>query len=211
MSSILNSISAGELEVCHAPREPLAREDSIIDILDSSTGFGEENTLHYSTPCKKHILKTPLYQENYLGEFKTEEEKAAARRSLGLYNKGDVVAMSILTTKEGIPSVQNMIVAPIKQMNQGDKLFIPVTTFKAVFDSSGTSLEEKFDEVQSLITKQSNDLKDLTKVSSNKNITTLGDVNKFLKGFKNGDTLQDTLDSMNQETLRFESTGQMNS
>jgi hypothetical protein len=33
----------------------------------------------------------------------------------------------------------------------------------------------------------------------------------FLKGFDNGDNLRNTLDEMNQDMLRFESTGQINS
>lgn len=182
-----------------------------MDLLDSSTGFGEGNVLHYKTSCKKPVVKTPLYHENYLSEFKTEEEKAAARRSLGLYNKGDVVAMSLLTTKEGIPNAQSLIVAPVKQMHQGDKLFVPVTTFSAVYDESGVTLDKKFKEVQELVVKQNKEILKLTQTSNNKTITSLGDVQKFLKGFDNGVTLQDTLDSMNQGTLRFESTGQINS
>jgi hypothetical protein len=39
-----------------------------------------------------------------LSEFKTEEEKAAARHALGIYNKGDVVAMSLLTAEDGLPT-----------------------------------------------------------------------------------------------------------
>lgn len=210
MSSILKSVSAGSLAKCQSSRTS-RQEDSIIDILDSSTGFGENRVLHNVTSCKKPTFKTPLYQENYLGEFKTEEEKAAARRALGLFNKGDVVAMSLLTTKEELPNIQNLIVAPIKQMNQGDKLFVPVTTFAAVYDKSGVTLEKKFKEVQDLVTKTSKEILNITQVSNKATITTLGDVQMFLKGFNNGDTLQDTLDSMNQENLRFEVTGEINS
>lgn len=210
MSSILKSVSAGSLAKCQTSRTS-RQEDSIIDILDSSTGFGENRVLHNVTSCKKPAFKTPLYQENYLGEFKTEEEKAAARRALGLFNKGDVVAMSLLTTKEELPNIQNLIVAPIKQMNQGDKLFVPVTTFAAVYDKSGVTLEKKFKEVQDLVTKTSKEILNITQVSNKATITTLGDVQAFLKGFNNGDSLQDTLDSMNQENLRFEVTGEINS
>ena len=229
MSSILNSISMGELQVQNVPEVTPIKEDSIIDLLQSSeiefdtcpklenrldnfnTGFGENNDLHFEDTCKKHTLKTPLYQENYLEEFKTEEEKAAARRALGLYNKSDVVAMSLLTTKEEIPDIQSLIIAPIKQMHQGDKLFIPVTTFSAVYDQSGITLDRKFKEIQDLIIKQNKEIASINQVSGKVAITTLGDVREFLKGFNNGESLQDTLDSMNQETLRFESTGQMNS
>lgn len=210
MSSILKSVSAGSLAKCQTSKTS-RKEDSIIDILDSSTGFGENRVLHNVTSCKKPTFKTPLYQENYLGEFKTEEEKAAARRALGLFNKGDVVAMSLLTTKEELPNIQTLIGAPIKQMNQGDKLFVPVTTFTAVYDQTGVTLDKKFKEVQDLITKTSKEILNITQVSNKATITTLGDVQVFLKGFNNGDTLQDTLDSMNQENLRFEATGEINS
>lgn len=229
MSSILNSISMGELQVQNVPEVTPIKEDSIIDLLQSSeiefdscpklenrldnfnTGFGENNDLNFEDTCKKHMLKTPLYQENYLGEFKTEEEKAAARHALGLYNLNDVVSMSLLTTKEGIPDVQNLANAPVKQMHQGNKLFVPVTTFSAVYDKSGVTLDRKFKDIQDLILKQKNDIDSINKVSGKATITTLGDVREFLKGFSNKETLQDKIDSMNQETLRFESMGQMNS
>jgi hypothetical protein len=107
--------------VQETPREKPVKEDSIVELLNNSdiefetcpkleekefsfdTGFGENNDLHYETKCK-HDLKTPLYQENYLKEFKTEEEKAEARHALGIYNKGDVVAMSLITAEEKLPS-----------------------------------------------------------------------------------------------------------
>jgi hypothetical protein len=132
MSSILNSISMGELQVQNVPEVTPIKEDSIIDLLQSSeiefdtcpklenrldnfnTGFGENNDLHFEDTCKKHTLKTPLYQENYLEEFKTEEEKAAARRALGLYNKHDVVAMSLLTAEDSLPSIQQILNTSVK-------------------------------------------------------------------------------------------------
>lgn len=229
MSSILNSISMGELQVQNVPEVTPIKEDSIIELLQSSeiefdtcpklenrlddfnTGFGENNDLHFEDTCKKHMLKTPLYQENYLGEFKTEEEKAAARHALGLYNIHDVVAMSLLTTKDGIPDVQDLAIAPIKQMHQGNKLFVPITTFSAVYDKSGVTLDRKFKDIQDLILKQKNDIDSINQISGKATITTLGDVREFLKGFSTKENLQDTIDSMNQETLRFESMGQMNS
>ena len=71
--------------------------------------------------------------------------------------------------------------------------------------------EKKFKEVQDLVTKTSKEILNITQVSNKATITTLGDVQAFLKGFNNGDSLQDTLDSMNQENLRFEVTGEINS
>ena len=83
---------------------------------DFNTGFGAEQDLHYETKCPIHKLKTPLYKENYLSEFLTEEEKADARHALGLYNKDDVVALSLLTTKDVLPSSDEWSNAIIKQM-----------------------------------------------------------------------------------------------
>ena len=177
--------------------------------LNFSTGFGDNNELHVVNSCPKSKLKTPLYQENYLKEFVTEEEKAAARRALGLYNRDDVVAMSLLTTEDSIPSQQMLKNASIQQMRKGDKFFAPVTTFKAVYDSSGVTLEVKLQEMHSLILKQQKEIVNLTKPSNTSTISSLGDVNLFLQGFKNGETLKEALDDMNQDVLRFEKTGQI--
>lgn len=211
------------------PREIPVKEDSIVDLLQNSeiefatcpkpsnnleninTGFGENNDLNYDTPCTKPALKTPLYQENYLREFTTEEEKAAARHALGLYNKGDVVAMSLLTAEDGLPSQQEIKEAPIKQLNKGDQLFFPVTSFSAVYDSTGITLDVRIQEVQSLILDQQKEVLKITQISNSDTISSLGDIKLFLKGFNNGDNLRETLDTMNQEMLRFESTGQITS
>ena len=227
MSSILNSISSGDLQVQHVPKEKPVKEDSIIELLQNSeiefetcpkledkldnfnTGFGENNDLHFEDKCKKPELKTPLYQENYLSEFKTEEEKAAARHSLGLYNKGDVVAMSLLTAEDGQPSEQELKEADIKQLRKGDKFFTPYTQFKAVYDSSGVTLDIKLQDMQALIVKQQKEIVKINEVSSNTEITSLGDVRLFLQGFNNGDNLHNTLNTMNQEMLRFKKTGQI--
>ena len=69
--------------------------------------------MHYDTPCAPK-LKTPLYLDNYLSEFTTEEERAAARHALGIYNKGDVVAMSLLTAEDDLPSGQDLLDATTK-------------------------------------------------------------------------------------------------
>ena len=274
MSSILNSISSGDLQVQQAPKEKPVKEDSIIELLQSSeiefetcpkleeniklseiefdisfdaqikteelketfntgfdeteelltnpntefenstnienfnTGFGEDNDLHYETKCKPD-LKTPLYQENYLKEFKTEEEKAAARHALGLYNKGDIVAMSILTAEDELPSQQQWLDATIKQLRKGDKFFTPVTQFKAVYDSKGVTLDHTIEDIRSLIITQQKEIVKINSVSKEVAITSLGDVKLFLQGFNNGDNLYNTIDTMNQEMLRFEKTGQI--
>lgn len=227
MSSILNSISSG-LQVQKVPRVKPVKEDSIIEFLNNSeiefetcsklknkvdsfnTGFGENNDLHFKTKCKLPELKTPLYQENYLNEFKTEEEKAAARHALGLYNKGDVVAMSLLTAKEEIPSKQDWNSALIKQMKQGDKFFTPLTQFKAVYDSEGITLDVRIKEIKELVTEQKKVISEIILPSKNQELTSLGDIKVFLQGFNKDVTLKNIIDDIDQEMLRFESIEQIN-
>ena len=227
MSSILNSISAGELQVQHVPEVKPVKEDSIIDLLQNSeiefetcpklenkleninTGFGENNDVEFDDKCNKPKLKVPLYQENYLSEFTTEEEKAAARHALGLYNKGDVVAMSLLTAEDSLPTQQDLSNATVKQLQKGDKFFTPATSTNAVYDSEGTILDVRLKNIESLIVQQQKEIVSITQVSNSKTISSLGDVRMFLIGFNNGDNLHNTLDNMNKEMLRFEKTGQI--
>lgn len=229
MSSILNSISSGDLQVQHVPKEKPVKEDSIIELLQNSeiefetcpkledkldninTGFGENNDLHFEDKCKKPELKVPLYQENYLSEFKTEEEKAAARHALGLYNKGDVVAMSLLTAEDNLPTSADWVNSTIKQLRKGDKFFTPITAFNAVYDSDGITLTTRFKEINNLIIEQQKEIVKINSLSGGTTINSLGDVRLFLQGFNNGDNLHNTLESMNQEMLRFEKTGQIES
>ena len=268
MSSILNSISAGELEVQQAPQVKPVKEDSIIDLIqdveiefdscskleenlndvennlwqdveiqinppkiekpessfntgfinieeflqqpeielennttdDFNTGFGENNDLHYKAHCVRPPLKTPLYRENYLTEFLSEEEKAAARHALGLYNKGDVVAMSLLTAEDSLPSDLDWKNVTVKHLRKGDKFFSPAVSWDSIFDNEGVTLETKF----SMITEA---VENISKPTNSKVISSLGDVKVFLQGFSNGDNLHKTLETMDQDMLRFEKTG----
>ena len=268
MSSILNSISSGDLQVQPAPRDAPVKEDSIIELLQNSeiefkpcppeeikeevyiefkelpkeeplnensipdliinseieigpcvppdipsidfnTGFGANQDMHYETPCSEPKFKVPLYQENFLREFTTEEEKAAARHSLGLYNKGDVVAMSLLTAEPTLPNKSDWANSSIKQLRQGDTFFTPVTAFKAVYDTSGTTLDATINNINLLIQEQQQKITKIIEPSNQDSITSLGDVALFLKGFNNGEILHNTIDSMNREMLRFEKTGQI--
>ena len=226
MSSILNSISAGDLQVQHAPEIKPVKEDSIIDLLQGAeiefetcpkieekfeninTGFGDQHDLYFETKCKPK-LNTPLYRDNYLQEFTSEEEKAAARHALGLYNKGDIVAMSLLTAEDNPPSDAAWAETTLKQLRKGDKFFVPYTSFSAVFDSNGDTLEHRMSNVHNLITQQQKEIAKIHATSTETTIYSLGDVRVFLQGFNNGDNLQTTLDGMNQEMLRFEQTGQI--
>lgn len=209
------------------PRDNPVKEDSIINLLQNAeielntcpkladtvvsfnTGFGENQDLHYEDSCKKLTLKVPLYQENYLSEFVTEEEKAAARHALGLYNKEDVVMMSLLTAEDYLPSSQDWSNATIKQLRKGDRFFTPVTSTTAVYDSSGTTLDTLLKNLQSSITKQQKELATLIQPTTESTITSIGDIKVFLEGFNNGDNLHEILDDMDQKMLRFEKTGQI--
>ena len=115
----------------HLPNQCLPQ----LDENQFNTGFGENKDLYFE--CDHPKLNVPLYKENYLREFQTKEEQASARHSLGLYNLDDVVALSLITTKEAIPTQEEWINSKIKQMRQGDVFFAPITSFNAVYDSSG--------------------------------------------------------------------------
>lgn len=226
MSSRLNSISLRALGLQNETKENI-KKDSIIDFLQSSeiefdscpkhknklddfnTGFGENNDLHFETKCRLPQLKTPLYQENYLREFLTEEEKAEARKALGIFTKTDILNNQLLTVNDSLPSIQEWNESTIKQLRKEDSFFTPITSFKAVFNSEGNTLEEQFIKVQNSIKEQKEAIQKIIQVSEEKQITSLGDVKAFLKGFNNGDNLHDTIDEINQEMLRFEKTGQI--
>lgn len=221
MRSILKCISEKDPYLQTIPRDPPIKENPINklikqgDVMSSnnpesalgeiSTGFGANNELYYKTKCTKPVLKTPLYKENYLQEFVTAEEKAAARRALGLYNKEDIVAMSLLHTSDNFPSDKEWAEATIKQLRQGDVFFTPLTSTAAVYDSEGISLESKLKNLTDSITAQEKELKKITQLSNSNTITSLGDVTKFLQGFNNGDNLHD----INKDFLKFEKIGEI--
>lgn len=224
MSSILNSISSGLPQNINGE---VPNDTSVMDMLQNSeiefntcpafktnlnkfnTGFGENNDLHYKTPCSKPKLSTPLYRENYLQEFETEEEKAQARHALGLYNKGDVVALSLLTAENTNPTKLNWPEITFQELRKGDKVFAPLTSFSAVYDSSGISLTTRFKEIKTTVDQHQIQINSITQKSEFKQITSLGDMREFLEGFNNGDNLKNKLDTINQEMLRFEKSGQI--
>ena len=228
MSSILNSISSGDLQVLEVPRETPIKKDSIIELLQNSeiefetcpklqsnnlnnfnTGFGGNSDLHFEIPCKLPELKTPLYQENFLREFLTEEDKAAARHALGIYDRNDIIAMPLLTAEEDPPTEYDWASASIKQLQKGEKFFLPITTTNAVYDSAGVTLNVTIHQIQTTISDQQKEINKINQISTSPTISSLGDVKLFLHGFNNGDSLYETLDDMNQEMLRFEKTGQI--
>ena len=223
MSSILNSISSGDLQVPQqAPGDFSPKEDSIIDLLqnseiefktcphttnkldDMNTGFGEGQELHYDTPCKKPELKTPLYRDNYLNEFVTEEEKAAVRHALGIHTKSDLVTAGSITLSDGTPSVQAMIQASLQQLKKRDSFVAPITLTRAVFNSDGETLDATIKGIKDAINKNTAYIDSIVKETSSTTITSVGDIRKFLQGFNNGDNLQNTLATINAEMLRFE-------
>lgn len=227
MNSLLNSVLLGDLQVQNVPKDSIMEfiKGTEMDLSSLSnfqcniahsnesnldqfnTGFGNQNDLHYQDECQIHEAQIPLYKQNYLREFKTEEEKAAARHALGLYNKGDVVAMSMLTAEDDIPSQQLWDEATLKQLRKGDQFFTPLTSFKAVYNSEGDTLEYKITKIEATLKQQNQKLHNILEVSQDDVITSLGDIQQFLKGFKNGDTLNKTITDLDHQMLRFEKTG----
>lgn len=208
MSSILNSVLSGDIHKQCTHINP-KKEDSIIDILENSTGFGELNDLHYKDSCSKPKLKMPLYKENFLSEFVTKEEKEAARRSLGFYDEEDIVSKSLLSAENLLPSLSELKTAPIKQLRKGDKFFVPITTFNAVVNSDGISLKENLQEIENNVLKNQKEIANIIKPSGLNQVTSLGDVRLFLRNFNTTNSLKDVLDAMDQNMLRFEKTGQI--
>lgn len=228
MSNRLNSISKRLLESNNSLLQSPQKDDTIEFLQNSGIGFGTCSTcqdtdtdyefqtgfdshdvLYLEKECSKPKLNIPLYKENFLSEFKTEEEKATARHALGLYNKGDVVGMSLLTTDDGLPSGAQWLEAEILQLKRGDKFFTPLTSTDSVYDSEGTTLSTRLSNLQTSILEQKKEITKLTKISTEKTITSLGDVKVFLQGFNNGDVLKDTLDEITQGQIRFEKTGEI--
>ena len=200
--SIIDLLQNSEIEFGHCPNVKN-------NLLDFNTGFGKNNDLHYESACKKPELKVPLYHDNYLSEFATEEEKAAARHALGLYNKNDVVLLSLLTAEDSLPSTETIQEARIKQLKKGDQFFTPVTSIKSVYTSKGVTLERELETINILLNKHDKDILNILQVSTSKEVTSLGDIRIFLQGFNNGDNLRKTIDTMNQEMIRFEQTGEI--
>jgi hypothetical protein len=56
------------------------------------TGFGLNNTA-YVDACKKPEFKSCLFIENYLGEYKTEEDKKKVRDNLNVYSKQEIAKL----------------------------------------------------------------------------------------------------------------------
>lgn len=61
-------------------------DDSILDSVD--TGFGSANKV--VKECPKPQFKTHLFKENYLSEFKTEQEKERVRKNIGACGSSEI-------------------------------------------------------------------------------------------------------------------------
>ena len=179
-------------------------KESIKDSID--TGFDTQSSLDYN-PCSPRPLSQPLYKENYLGEFETEEEKRLARHNLGLFDDKDVVAMSLITTDKAITNKDILDLLEIKAINQGNVPFAPQTTAPAVLVKQGNA----YNTLQEVLRQQSSSIERansridqlLNKSTSGAAIKTVGDINAFLSGFKNTETLREIV----KDHLLFESKG----
>lgn len=76
--------------------------NSVIDIIETGFGCSQQVIVDKHPKYKSHLCK-----ENYLGEFKTEIEKALARENLGIYSKeeidkvvGDILNKNFVTKEE---------------------------------------------------------------------------------------------------------------
>lgn len=83
-------------------------KDSILDSID--TGFGSENKI--IRDCPKPSFKTHLFKENYLSEFKTEQEKERVRRNIGACGENEVqkivshiISKSTFVSKEEVVDI----------------------------------------------------------------------------------------------------------
>lgn len=89
---------------CKPPKKE--NEDSVMNQIE--TGFGECNTI--TKDCPKPKYKTHLFKENYLGEFKSETEKALARNNLGVYSKEETdKIISHIVIEEGLVSREEIV------------------------------------------------------------------------------------------------------
>lgn len=196
-TSILNSKKHCPIQVPH-------NENSIKYSID--TGFDIQNSLDYN-PCSSRPLSQPLYKENYLGEFETEEEKRIARHNLGLFDNKDVVAMNLITTDDAITDTDILDLLKIKTINQGNIPFAPQTTATAVLVKQGnaySTLQEVLRQQSSSIERENSRIDQLlNKSTSGTAIKTVGDINAFLSGFKNTETLRGII----ADHLLFESKG----
>ena len=212
MSSILNTILSGNLQVEKSPRDGPGK---IIKTCTTNskvsttfnTGFGASNELHYQDNCKKPTLHTPLYKENFLSEFKTKEDKALARKSLGIQNYEDVVVNQTLTTDSSEPSKQQLLTPAIKKLLQGNSFFSPITVTKAVYDQQGNNLETRLETLKKLINTNAITINSLNNETQGNQISSLGDFKKFVRGFKNGDDLKQIIDEVKEDMLKFQITG----
>lgn len=175
-------------------------QKDIINAID--TGFGLNNELHYF--CKKPKMRLPLYKDNYFSEFVTEEEKALARRALGLYTKQDLETMSVLTAEDEKPSNWE---GNFKHLKKGKELFFPYTSSKAVFDDEGQNIEQKLKLINEYIDQNKSEIDSIKKITKERDITSLGDVTQFLQGFSNGQNLYNTIDALKKDTMSFEIIG----
>lgn len=180
------------------------KEGSIKDSID--TGFDLQSSLDYK-PCTPKPLQTPLYKENYLSEFETAEEKRQARHNLGIYDDWDIVEMGLINVGDAIKDKDILDELQIKVVKQGGNPIAVQTLASAVLvkqEQKYTSLQDVLGEYATSINKTHSRIDQLlTKSAEGAAIKTVGDINFFLGGFKNSETLVEVLG----DYLKFESKG----
>ena len=81
-------------------------------------------------------------------------------------------------------------------MQKGYEFFLPLTSFNAVYDSSGTTLDFRIKDLLEKIQNSKKELDKITQVTTEPTITSLGDVKLFLAGFNNKENLRTTIDNI---------------
>ena len=193
-----------DLKKISCPVQTSHNEGSVKDLIN--TGFDRESSLDFK-PCSSRPLSTPLYKENYLGEFETEEDKRQARHNLGLFDEKDVVAMSLITTEDPVVDTDVLDLLKIKSINQGKIPFAVQTTASAVLvkqKNSYTPLQNILGDYDISIQKANSRIDQLlNKSTEGARIKTIGDINQFLDGFKNNESLMEIV----ADHLLFDSKG----
>lgn len=192
-----------DLNKIHCPVQTPHNEESIKDSID--TGFDIESSLDYK-PCSPKPFNQPLYKENFLGEFETEEEQRMARHNLGLFDDKDVVAMSLITTGDVVSDIDILDQLQVKTINQGYNPLAIQTVAKAVMvkeENKYTPLQEVLENQSAIVQRTNSRIDQLLNKSTGSDIKTVGDINYFLQGFKNTESLIEIV----RDHLLFESRG----
>lgn len=209
-TSILENINLEEknsdlvFKPLQCPVQVPHKEGSIKDSIN--TGFDLQDSLDYK-PCTPKPLQTPLYKENFLAEFETKEEKKQARHNLGIYDDWDVIEMGLINVDDSIKDKDILDELQIKIVKEGGNPIAVQTLASAVLvkqEQKYIPLQDVLGEYTKSIYKANSRIDQLLiKSTEGTAIKTVGDINFFLGGFKNSETLVEVL----EDYVKFEPKG----